>query len=79
MIELYHFYNDGTGWICRTCERDLAVGNEVQNAHSRFFREGEAESKFPEFSSVARAKWLDAIRETLICPRCGVTEKIYQN
>lgn len=73
---LQNFHNDGTGWVCLRCERDLAAAAEIESSHSRFFREGEAESKFPSLASEARAKWLDAERETLICPRCGVTEKV---
>ena len=75
MIELNDFYNDGTGWRCRRCERELAVEAELESSHSRFFREGEAESKFPQLSSPAMAKWFDAEHETLICPRCGLIEK----
>ena len=76
MTDLTHFYNDGTGWICKRCERDLAVEKEVDSAHARFFREGEAESRFPQLANPARAKWMDQIAEILVCPRCGVTEHV---
>ena len=79
MIELNDFYNDGTGWRCRHCERELQHESEIEASHSRFFREGESESKFPQLASIAMAKWFDAGRETLICPRCGLTERVYQN
>jgi len=74
MIELNDFYNDGFGWVCRHCERELR--QPEAESHSRLFREGEAESKQPEFSNVALAKWLDKTRQTLICPRCGITEPV---
>ncbi|MBE7516998.1 MAG: hypothetical protein HS105_10375 [Chloracidobacterium sp.] len=75
MIELADFYNDGTGWTCRHCARELAAEDDP-TAHSRFYREGEMETKIFKLSSVGLAKWLDPERETLICPRCGVTERV---
>lgn len=67
-----NFYNDGFGWVCIACERDLKGAEEAK--HARFYREGEAEAKHPRFANPALAKWLDAARTTLTCPRCGVTE-----
>ena len=76
-IELNDFYNKGFGWICKPCERELKNRQEDSEAKSsRLMREGEAESKQPEFSSVALAKWADPMNQTLICPRCGITESI---
>lgn len=74
-MELNDFYNDGFGWICKHCERELNNQNKdsVQK-HSRLLREGEAESKQPELSNLALAKWADKAHRTLICPRCGITE-----
>ena len=71
--ELRDFYNDGFGWICRRCERDLKPQTEISN-RSRLMREGEAESKQPALSNVALAKWADDAQKTLVCPRCGITE-----
>ena len=71
MIELNDFYNEGFGWICRHCERDLSA---TEPGHSRLMREGEAESKHPTFSSPALAKWADAAQRILVCPRCGISE-----
>jgi hypothetical protein len=76
-IELDDFYNDGFGWICKHCERELN-GDEPETdsnaAQSRLMREGEAESKILRLSSQALAKWADKAQRTLICPRCGITE-----
>ncbi len=75
MIELNDFYNDGFGWICRQCERELTEqGNSPEQKQSRLMREGEAESKQPKLSSLALAKWADVAQRTLTCPRCGITE-----
>lgn len=74
MQELDNFYNAGFGWVCRDCERDLA--DERMADVSRLMSEGEAESKQPRMSNTALAKWLDKIRTTLVCPRCGVTEAV---
>lgn len=76
-IEHNDFYNDGFGWICKHCERELkASENQANNKHSRLLSEGEAESKQPKLSNSALAKWFDAAQTTLICPRCGITEKV---
>ena len=76
-IEIDNFYNDGFGWICKHCERELkAEHSDNCEQHSRLMIEGEAESKQTEFSSKAMAKWLDAAQTTLTCPRCGTTEKV---
>lgn len=72
-IQLNDFYNEGFGWICKHCERDLKQEKLKEN-HSRLLREGEAESKTPVFSNQAMAKWLDPSQRVLICPRCGITE-----
>jgi len=74
MQELNDFYNDGFGWICKPCERELKDRKSTETQHSRLMSEGEAESKQPRFSNLALAKWADAAQRTLICPRCGITE-----
>jgi len=75
MSQLKDFYNDGFGWICRQCERELSLDKDPKSK-SRLMTEGEAESKTPELSNRAMAKWLDAAQTTLICPRCGLTEPV---
>jgi hypothetical protein len=73
--ELNDFYNEGFGWICRHCERDLENQIDASSSNrSRLLREGEAESKKPALSSVALAKWADPAQTTLVCPRCGISE-----
>ena len=79
MIEINDFYNDGTGWKCRPCELELDGQKNRERSHSRFFTEGESESNTLQLASPALAKWFDAARETLICPRCGLTERVYVN
>lgn len=74
MIELDDFYNDGFGWVCRHCARELKDAEKSSDTQSRLMREGEAESKNPTLSNSALAKWTDAAQRTLICPRCGITE-----
>ncbi|MCS6873384.1 MAG: hypothetical protein N2Z23_10590 [Pyrinomonadaceae bacterium] len=67
-----NFYNDGFGWVCKHCEREL----KTDNSQLRLMTEGEAESKNPPLSNPALAKWLDAARTILTCPRCGITEPL---
>jgi hypothetical protein len=72
-MELNDFYNDGFGWICKCCERELKTQDVPEN-YSRLLREGESESKTPRFSNSALAKWNDSSHQELICPRCNITE-----
>ena len=74
MLELNDFYNDGFGWVCRHCDKELGAGRRRTDGHSRLLTEGESESKSPELSNRAMAKWADAARRVLICPRCGISE-----
>jgi hypothetical protein len=74
--ELNDFYNEGFGWICLHCERELSEPETSAGEHSRLMSEGEAESKQPRLSSPAIARWLDVAQTTLICPRCGITEPV---
>src|SRR5205085_3060047 len=73
VMELHYFHNDGFGWSCKRCEETIGAREEDTNKHSRAFREGEAESKEPQFASPTLAKWLDRERRLLICPTCGIT------
>lgn len=74
-LELNDFYNDGFGWICRACERELKIEEtDSTEKPSRLMREGEAESKNPALSNRAMAKWADPAQRILTCPRCGITE-----
>lgn len=74
-IELNDFYNDGFGWICKHCERELNdQTHKASKKKSRLMSEGEAESKKTEFSNIALAKWADKAQTMLVCPRCGITE-----
>lgn len=74
MIEIDSFFNDGFGWVCRQCARELSLPQP--GSRSGIFMEGEAESKSPELANTALARWADSTREQLTCPRCGITEKI---
>jgi hypothetical protein len=74
MLELQDFYNEGFGWICRHCDR--RSDDESHAGISRIMSEGEAESKQPALSTAALAKWLDKLQTTLICPGCGITERV---
>lgn len=75
-IEIQDFYNVGFGWICKRCERELEAVKTENASHSRLMSEGEAESKQPQMSNSALAKWVDKMRTMLICPRCGITESV---
>lgn len=76
-MEIDHFINPGYGWMCKHCagETEAGAADEVRG-RARFFTEGEAESKEPALSTPALARWRDAARSTLYCPRCGVEELV---
>jgi hypothetical protein len=74
MQELHDFINDGFGWKCRQCDKDLHAPSPGEQGLPRYFREGESESKMPDLSNSALAKWTDKTRRYLTCPRCGITE-----
>ena len=76
-LDLKNFYNDGFGWICKLCERDLKKEEKVFDKKlSRLMSEGEAESKQPKLANLALAKWTDKTNKTLMCPRCGIIESV---
>ncbi len=74
MMELNDFFNDGFGWKCRHCERELNTKREDGGRRSRIMSEGEAESKKPELSNKGLAKWADPAHRYLMCPICGIRE-----
>jgi rubrerythrin len=76
-METDHFINSGYGWVCKHCypEVDAPASND-DNARARFHTEGEAEDKEATLSTHALARWRDASRRTLICPRCGIEEMV---
>jgi len=79
VIETNHFINTGFGWVCKHCsaEKDaLAGGEEANRGRARFFIEGEAEAREPHLSTTALARWRDATRQALVCPRCSIEETI---
>lgn len=73
MQELNDFFNDGFGWVCRHCDRAEQAG-DPNGGPSRLITEGESESKTPELTNKALAKWADPAQRILMCPRCGITE-----
>ncbi len=74
MHEMKDFYHNGFGWICRHCERDMQRVEEDTGNLSRAFREGEAESRDPDLTNKALAKWADPAHRFLTCPKCGISE-----
>lgn len=71
-----HFVNNGYGWTCRHChEQEETARVPQKSARARFFSEGEAEERQPNFSTSSLARWRDESRQELVCPKCGVAEK----
>jgi hypothetical protein len=76
-IETDHFVNAGFGWVCKHCSPEAESHSGVSAAErARFFTEGEAEDKEPVLSTPTLARWRDATRRILVCPRCNIEEMI---
>jgi hypothetical protein len=75
VIETIHFINVGYGWVCKHCSAKVSRSQD-DNTRARFLREGEAEEKEPSLSTPALARWRDATRQALVCPRCSIEEVI---
>ncbi len=75
MTEIEHFINPGYGWICKHCAAESGTLAKGQG-RPRFLTEGEAEDKEPSLSTPALARWRDASRQSLVCPRCGIEEAV---
>ncbi|MBV9209666.1 MAG: hypothetical protein JOZ52_03500 [Acidobacteria bacterium] len=75
-MEIEHFINQGYGWLCKHCLSETETRASQSVGRARFFTEGEAEDKEPRLSSTALARWRDATRTTLFCPRCEVEEMV---
>lgn len=73
---MQHFVNNGYGWTCRYCLIEETPRTPDTGERGRFFSEGEAEEREPKLSTAARARWRDDSRQTLVCTRCGIEEKI---
>lgn len=71
-----HFINAGYGWTCKHCRAEDEASAINQSPRARFFTEGEAEEREPKLSAPTLARWRDATRRILVCPRCGVEERI---
>lgn len=76
VIETTHFINTGFGWVCKHCGAEEEERAGRTEGRARFFSEGEAEAKEPSLSTTALARWRDATRRALVCPRCSVEETI---
>ena len=73
---MLHFVNNDYGWTCRHCQIEETARVPEKSARARFFSEGEAEEREPKLSPTSRARWHDESRQELVCPKCGVVEKM---
>lgn len=79
MRETVHFGNDGYGWSCKSCRESERFDSHAGLSRAplpRFFREGEAEEREARLFAQSLARWKDDSRCTLVCPRCGVEERV---
>jgi hypothetical protein len=78
VIETTHFVNTGYGWLCKRCsaEEEERASNAPEKGRARFFTEGEAETTEARLSTPALARWTDATRQALRCPRCSIEETV---
>jgi len=76
MNETNHFFNLGYGWLCKHCSAEDAEHHEDKGSIWSFFHKSQAEKKTPRFPSLVLARWTDATRRTLSCPRCSIEEPL---
>src|SRR6266576_1242327 len=73
-----HFFNLGYGWLCKHCSAEDAEPHEERSGLWQFLQpqreKGNAEKKAPKLRSLVLARWADAARQSLVCPRCGIEE-----
>jgi hypothetical protein len=75
--ETNHFFNLGYGWLCKHCNAEDAERRlDERGGLWRLFQKREGEKKAPKLPSLVLARWADAARQSLACPRCGIEELI---
>jgi hypothetical protein len=73
--ETNHFFNLGYGWLCKHCSAEGAEHHEDRGSIWTFFHKQE-EKKTPALPNLVLARWTDATRQTLACPRCSIEELV---
>lgn len=76
MNETNHFFNPGYGWLCKHCSAEDADRHDEHRSFWSFFHKTEAEKKPVKLPSLVLARWTDASRQSLACPRCSIEERI---
>jgi hypothetical protein len=79
MNETNHFFNLGYGWLCKHCSAEDAEHHEHKSGGFwNFFHKSDPqpEPKKPQLPSLVLARWTDASRRTLTCPRCSIEELV---
>jgi len=74
--ETNHFFNLGYGWLCKHCSAEDAERREDRVSIWRSFQKSETQKKTPRLPSLVLARWTDATRKTLACPRCSIEEPV---
>ncbi|HKZ77941.1 MAG TPA: hypothetical protein VJ124_06415 [Pyrinomonadaceae bacterium] len=76
MRETNHFFDLGYGWLCKHCSAESAETKQnLRDVAAAVVAEDRKEQK-EEVSQLALARWTDASRQALTCPRCGLEELI---
>jgi hypothetical protein len=76
VIQTNHFFNLGYGWLCKHCSAENAKrhGDEVGPKRPRHgTHDGKTEG---QRAGLALARWTDATRQSLTCPRCSIEEMV---
>ena len=67
-----HFINLGYGWLCKHCSAENAEHHAKPDGRAAH----ERKTTTPRMPSLPLARWTDATRHSLTCPRCGIEETI---
>ena len=76
MTQINHFFYPGYGWLCKHCSAEASEHKHTKDKRARLSAEGGVEEKESRLSTVALARWTDATRQALVCPRCSIEEMI---
>jgi hypothetical protein len=77
MNQTNHFYNLGSGWLCKHfCAADTEANNQQSEIRPGFFSHADLAKKESKSRQLALASWTDSSRHALTCPRCGIEETI---
>jgi len=76
VIQTNHFFNLGYGWLCKHCSAENAERHDDEVGPGRTWHESHDGKTEGQRAGLALARWTDATRQSLTCPRCSIEEMV---